>query len=242
MKKKYCSFVYRLLSGISLYWNNRWINKYKIACGIGLLLISGSCQVKTNNPTETTLSAIPENKPVENVDSTSYDPTINPPEIDTDSIPPPPPPIIIELVDCYLIDEGPIITCYDPVYPLPEEDKPDELNEEPEYYVAVEEMPQFPGGDMAMMKYIQENLVYPENAIRNGVEGRVVCQFIIDEEGGLYDIKVVRSIDSDLDEEALRIIESMPTWKPGIQRGKAVKVQYTVPVKFKLPEEKESEE
>jgi TonB family protein len=101
-------------------------------------------------------------------------------------------------------------------------------------FMLVEEMPEFPGGNTAMMNYIAGNIKYPVTAQTNGVHGRVTCSFVIDPSGAITDVKVVRSVDPSLDSEAVRLIYSMPQWKPGRQRGKAVAVRFTVPITFRL--------
>jgi protein TonB len=101
-------------------------------------------------------------------------------------------------------------------------------------FQVVETMPQFPGGDAAMMKYLRDNIRYPVIAQENGVQGRVTCQFVVNRDGSIVDIEVVRSVDPSLDKEAIRVIQSMPKWKPGQQRGKPVRVKYTLPVNFRL--------
>lgn len=101
-------------------------------------------------------------------------------------------------------------------------------------YSVVEEMASYQGGHEAMLKFLNENINYPENAKESSVEGTVYVGFIIDENGKLGDIKVLRGIGNGCDEEAIRIVKLMPVWKPGRQAGKAVKVQYTLPVRFKL--------
>lgn len=102
-------------------------------------------------------------------------------------------------------------------------------------FVVVEKMPEFPGGSQAMMKYIGENIKYPALAQKNNIQGRVVCQFVIDKDGSVTEVEVVRtSGDISLDAEAVRVVSSMPKWAPGIQRGKAVRVKYTTPINFRL--------
>ena len=106
---------------------------------------------------------------------------------------------------------------------------------EEEIFVVVESMPEFPGGQQEMMKFLAENIKYPVIAQENNVQGRVICQFVVEKDGKVTDIQVVRSSgDASLDKEAKRVIESMPKWKPGKQRGKAVRVKYTIPVNFRL--------
>lgn len=102
-------------------------------------------------------------------------------------------------------------------------------------YEVVEQMPEFPGGGMAAaLEYIQKNMQYPESAKKNGTQGRVMVQFVIDKEGNVTEPKVIRSVDKELDAEAIRLVKSMPKWKPGMQKGEVVAVKYTMPVLFKL--------
>lgn len=106
-------------------------------------------------------------------------------------------------------------------------------DEEDRVYIVSEQMPQFPGGNDAMRKYLVENIKYPAVAGEVGV-GRVFVSFVIDKDGSVTDAQVVRGVDPLLDKEALRVVNAMPKWKPGIQYGKAVKVKYTVPINFSL--------
>ena len=98
----------------------------------------------------------------------------------------------------------------------------------------VEQMPSFPGGPSALMKYLSENVKYPVVAQENGVQRRVVVSFVVEKDGHITDVKVVRSVDPSLDKEAARVVKSMPSWIPGKQNGSAVRVKYNVPVSFKL--------
>lgn len=106
--------------------------------------------------------------------------------------------------------------------------------EEQEIFEVVEKMPEFPGGQAALMQYLSKNIKYPTIAQENGTQGRVTVQFVVNADGSIVDAKVIRGVDPYLDKEALRVINSMPKWKPGMQRGKAVRVKYTVPVMFRL--------
>lgn len=103
-----------------------------------------------------------------------------------------------------------------------------------EVFMVAEQMPEFPGGMKELLKFLQNNLKYPENAMKNNVQGRVIVQFVVEKDGTLTEFKVARSVDPDLDAEALRVLQIMPKWKPGMQRGKIVRVKFTVPVSFKL--------
>ena len=111
------------------------------------------------------------------------------------------------------------------------------VEEEPEeqtIFEVVENMPDFPGGQAAFMQYLAKNIKYPTIAQENGTQGRVIVQFVVNKDGSIVDAKVVRSVDPYLDKEALRVINTMPKWKPGMQRGKPVRVKFTVPVMFRL--------
>ena len=107
--------------------------------------------------------------------------------------------------------------------------------EENVVFQVVENMPEFPGGQQALFKYLAENVKYPVIAQENGIQGRVICQFVVNKDGSIVDVVAVRSSgEPSLDKEAIRVIQSMPKWKPGKQRGKPVRVKYTVPVNFRL--------
>ena len=101
-------------------------------------------------------------------------------------------------------------------------------------YDNVEVLPEYPGGSAAMMRYLAQNVKYPQAAQENGRQGKVVVQFVVDTDGSIINAHVLTSVDPDLDKEALRVIKSMPRWTPGKQKGKPVRVKYTVPVNFRL--------
>ena len=98
----------------------------------------------------------------------------------------------------------------------------------------VEVMPQFPGGQIAMLKYIMENIKYPEQAMKEGIQGRVAVRFIVEKDGSISDVKPILPVHPLLNKEAVRVVESMPKWTPGKQNGKPVRVRFNVPVMFKL--------
>ena len=156
--------------------------------------------------------------------------------------PPPPAPVEVEVLnvveDDVEVEEIEINTEDDKdveVVIAPPVEAPVEEEEEEVVFVVVESMPEFPGGAQAMMKYIAENIKYPVIAQENGIQGRVICQFVVEKDGKVSDIQVVRSSgEASLDKEAVRVINSMPKWKPGKQRGKPVRVKYTLPVNFRL--------
>ena len=98
----------------------------------------------------------------------------------------------------------------------------------------VEVMPQYPGGPIAMLKYLMENIKYPEQAMKEGIQGRVTVRFIVEKDGSISDVKPILSVHPLLNKEAVRVVESMPKWTPGKQNGKPVRVRFNVPVMFKL--------
>ena len=104
-------------------------------------------------------------------------------------------------------------------------------------YLSSEQLPEFPGGQKAMFQYISDNVIYPMSARQNGIQGRALCQFVVNKSGDLVDFVVVKSSgDSSLDQEAVRVLSSMPKWTPGRSNGEIVRVKYTVPVTFKINE------
>ena len=115
---------------------------------------------------------------------------------------------------------------------LPKPVKPEVINAN-SIYRSVEQMPRFPGGEAALMKYIESHIQYPPEAIKNQVQGHVIVQFVVKKDGSVGEVKVVRSLDKVLDREAIRVIKSLPKFTPGRQNGKAVNVWYTLPVPFK---------
>ncbi|MBQ3805056.1 MAG: energy transducer TonB [Prevotella sp.] len=113
----------------------------------------------------------------------------------------------------------------EPVKPKEEENK---------VFDVVEQMPSFPGGQAALMNYLNNNIKYPVIAEENGIQGRVVVQFVVGKDGHISDVKVAKSVDPSLDKEAVRVVKAMPKWIPGKQNGQAVTVRYTLPVTFRL--------
>lgn len=101
-------------------------------------------------------------------------------------------------------------------------------------YFVVEEMPVYPGGDEALKQLIIDNVKYPEQAMKDKVQGKVYVTFVVNENGGVQDAKVVRGVNSELDAEALRVVKLMEKWTPGKEKGKPVKVSYTIPIQFAL--------
>ncbi len=165
----------------------------------------------------------------------------------TDNTPPPPPPPpapvateVLNVVEDNVEVDTEIMSTDDSqdaqqqeayVPPAVVEEEEEETNQ---IFTVVEEMPQFPGGETALMQYIAKGIKYPVIAQENGIQGRVVVSFVINKDGKVVDAQVVRGVDPSLDKEALRVIGTLPAWKPGKQRGKPVRVKYTVPVLFRL--------
>lgn len=112
--------------------------------------------------------------------------------------------------------------------------EPPKQPEESKVFDVVEQMPSFPGGQGALLEYLASHVKYPVVAQENGVQGRVVVSFVVERDGSITDVRVVRSVDPSLDREAARVVSSMPRWTPGKQNGSAVRVKYNVPVMFKL--------
>ena len=98
----------------------------------------------------------------------------------------------------------------------------------------VEDQPEFPGGTAALMEYLRKNIKYPSICRENNIQGKVIVTFIVNKDGSIVEPEVIKAVNPSLDKEALRVISGMPNWKPGMQRGKAVRVRYSVPVNFRL--------
>jgi protein TonB len=146
--------------------------------------------------------------------------------------PPPPPPEVIEIVE----DEVEIENEIEIEETESDEDEEIEIEEEDdeEFFMVVENMPEFPGGDLGLMKYIQKNVKYPAIAKEYNITGKVYVSFIVDKSGKVTNVKIVRGVDRNLDAEAVRVVKSLPKYKPGKQRGKAVRVMFTIPINFTL--------
>ena len=159
--------------------------------------------------------------------------------------PPPPPPRVTDILnivddDVDLDDDLEILdTEMDQHKPL--DFQPIVIEEErddtPVFYI-VEEMPLFPGGEEALTRYLSTSVKYPVIAQENGIQGKVFIQFVINTKGEVTNATVLRGVDPSLDREALRVVQAMPTWKPGKQRNRPVRVSYTVPINFVLQDRK----
>lgn len=119
-------------------------------------------------------------------------------------------------------------------YVAPVVETVDEEVKEEEIWTSVEKMPEFPGGEAELYKYLSKNLKYPDIATQQGITGKVYVQFVVEKDGSIANPKVLRDIGGGCGDEALRVVRSMPKWTPGIQRTKKVRVQYTLPVNFQL--------
>ena len=106
--------------------------------------------------------------------------------------------------------------------------------QEKKVFDVVEQMPHFPGGDAALIQFLKENIKYPEAAEKNGIQGRVICTFVVKDDGSVTNVQILRSVNNLLDNEAVRVIQAMPKWVPGKQNGEPVFVKYTLPITFKL--------
>jgi periplasmic protein TonB len=155
--------------------------------------------------------------------------------------PPPPPPqqtTVIEIVEDDLeIDDDIVIDVEADQTTVIQEYVPAQVEEEPEdvqIFTVVESMPEFPGGDAARIQYLNDNIVYPQMARESGIQGRVFVTFVVERDGSVTDVQVLRGIGGGCDEEAVRVIRNMPKWVPGKQRGKPVRVQFNMPILFKL--------
>jgi len=155
--------------------------------------------------------------------------------------PPPPPPQVTEVLQIVEDDEEieEEIEIEDSeadeeteveIVEVEEEEEVDEVFQ----FAVIEDKPEFPGGMTELLKYLAKNTKYPEIAKENGISGRVYVQFVIGKSGAVSNVKIMRGRDPYLDKEAVRVVKTLPKWKPGKQRGKAVKVSYVVPINFKL--------
>lgn len=156
--------------------------------------------------------------------------------------PPPPPPAVADILnivedDVELDDELEIMDTemnQDDMVDFSNMVMEEETRDAGEIFMIVEEMPEFPGGQEALQRYLASSVRYPVIAQENGIQGRVYVQFVIDQTGAVTNATILRGVDPSLDREALRVVQAMPKWKPGKQRNRAVRVSYTVPINFVL--------
>lgn len=163
--------------------------------------------------------------------------TVQPP-----AAPPPPapaPPVVVPEIKIVennvetkaseeVFKESKVVVAPPPPAPIVEEEDANVV------FVAVEKNPEYPGGIQALYEFLGNKIVYPSGAKEAGIQGRVICQFVVNKDGSIVDIVVVKGVDRDLDEEAIRVIKLMPKWTPGQQSGKKVRVKYTLPIVFKI--------
>lgn len=155
--------------------------------------------------------------------------------------PPPPPPRVTDVLniveDDVELEEELIIqdteATQDTEVDFSDMTTEEEQEDAPVFFI-VEEMPEFPGGEQALNKFLHENVQYPVIAQENGIQGRVYVKFVVNTDGSITNVEIARGVDPSLDKEALRVVRDMPKWKPGKQRGKSVRVSYTVPINFVL--------
>ncbi|MCF8230976.1 MAG: energy transducer TonB [Bacteroidales bacterium] len=133
-----------------------------------------------------------------------------------------------EVVIDVTADEDTEVEEYEPA-PMEEEEK-----KEDKVFVVVEDQPQFPGGEKARKRYLSNNIEYPQLARESGIEGTVYVTFVVEKDGSITDVRVLRGIGGGCDKEAIRVVKEMPKWKPGKQRGKPVRVQFNMPIRFTL--------
>lgn len=158
--------------------------------------------------------------------------------------PPPPAPAVAEVLtvveDDVELEQQDIVSSEDDataaqtetfVAPVVEEEEEESAQQ---IFTVVEKQPEFPGGTAELFKYLSKAIKYPVIAQENGIQGRVVCSFVVNRDGSIVDIQVMRGVDPSLDKEAIRVISEMPKWKPGEQRGKPVRVRFILPVQFRL--------
>ncbi|MBQ3636116.1 MAG: energy transducer TonB [Bacteroidales bacterium] len=158
--------------------------------------------------------------------------------------PPPPPPPAVELITIVDDDEelpndfeflSTEATQEDAVIEYQTIDVVEPDDDEPvDIFIAAEQMPEFPGGTGALMRYIAQSIKYPPMAIDNGIQGKVFVKFVVEADGSVSNVEVARPYDPSLDKEAVRVVKSMPKWSPGKQRGRPVRVAYTMPINFVL--------
>lgn len=156
---------------------------------------------------------------------------------------PPPPSIVLNIVENTAMvnndisidaeaDENTQVEEYKPGVVVKQEEEAEV--EEQQIFMVVENAPAFPGGDIARQKFLQDNIRYPQMARESGIQGTVYVSFVVERDGSVTDVKILRGIGGGCDEEALRVIMNMPKWEPGKQRGKPVRVQFNMPIKFSL--------
>ncbi len=214
-------------------------NKRNIFLWIGLVVALGvvlaAFEYKTTPKASVDLGDVQEQEVEEEIIPITREQEVQPP--------PPPPPKVVEVLnivddDAEIEDELEIedteadeetMIDVSPVVQAEEEEE-----EESKVFFIVEDMPEFPGGEVALRQFIANAINYPVIAQENGIQGKVYITFVVNTDGSITDARVARGVDPSLDKEALRVVNTLPKWKPGKQRGEAVRVSYTVPINFVL--------
>lgn len=171
---------------------------------------------------------------------------ITPPDEDTPPPPPPEQPVVVEQIQVVEddvkvadVEIASVDDAFDKLQntftpPAPSQRGREEAVEDNQIFEFLEEMPEFPGGQGAMMKWLGDNVKYPAIAAENNIQGRVMVSFVVERDGSVSNVKILRGVDPSLDKEAIRLINAMPKWKPGMQTGKPVRARFNIPVTFKL--------
>lgn len=219
------------------------LNRYRnLFVELGLVLALGICffafEVKTNVKKVESIGTVVVQDVEDEIIPITRQEQVKPPE-------PPPPPRVVEVLNIVAddvevedeleiedteadeeteIDVAPVVATYET----------EEKEEETQIFYIVEEMPEFPGGELALRTFIAKAIKYPVVAQENGIQGKVYVSFVVGKDGRVSNARVIRSIDPALDEEALRVVNSLPIWKPGRQQGKPVRVAFSVPISFVL--------
>jgi protein TonB len=205
----------------------------QIGLVIALALVLIAFEWKSYEKQELNLQQrVAENIPEEMVEITQQDKAPPPPKAPQQTT-------VIEIVedDMEITDEIEIDVEADQETEIQKYEPPVEEEQEAEeapIFTVVESMPNFPGGEAARILYLNENIKYPQMARESGIQGRVFVTFVVERDGRVTDVKVLRGIGGGCDEEAIRVIQNMPKWEPGKQRGKPVRVQFNMPILFKL--------
>lgn len=227
MKRLIYRNLYNLLSALSQIVNSRHINRCKIAVGTSLLLLSSGCQAskktnKSEDDKDTVYTDTVATQAAIDGNILCYELTVI--EDSTETVVPPPPPPEVR------VEEEELIMCYYHIEETIEDTIPTDPNE---VYQIVEQMPEFPGGNNAMMEFIRKNVYYPNEYSEMCIQGRVIVRFIVEKDGSISNPEIIRGIDPKLDEIALEVVGKFPKFKPGTQRGEPVRVEYNIPVSWK---------
>jgi len=216
--------------------NKRMLLLFGLVLALGIVLLA--FEWKTKPSTGSSLGTLQVAEVEDEVIPITRQEQVQPP-------PPPPPPQVIEVLNIVdnsvnILDDMSLFNSeadretFIDVAPVIQTVRKEQEEEEAQVFFIVEEMPEFPGGEAALRKFIANAIKYPQIAQENGIQGRVYVQFVVERDGSVSNATIARGVDPSLDREALRVVNSLPKWKPGMQRGKPVKVSYTVPINFVL--------